>query len=111
MSELKAGDKVVYGTFVGTVRQLIKDTHCVIALRAPMSDGAVSVVAPVEECEVVTEFQPEPAPVVESEIPAEPVEETPSEEPAAPEEPQEAPAAEEPPAKPTTEGEVTEPVT
>jgi len=85
MPELSPGDKVVYGTFVGTVRQLIKDTHCVIGLRAPMSDGATSVVAPVDKCEVVSVL-PEALP--------EPVEEAPPEAPAAVEAPAETPETE-----------------
>jgi len=107
MGELKAGDKVVYGTFVGTVRQLVGDDECVILLRAPMSDGAVTIIAKVEKCEVVTAYpsevveettpepesvpepEPEPETPPEPEIPAEVPAETPSEVPAA--------AAEEPP--------------
>jgi len=80
MAEVSPGDKVVYGTFVGTVRQLVGDDMCVILLRAPMSDGAMTLHAPTEKCEVVSvlpaEDPPDPS---EEEIPAEPVEEAPPE--------------------------------
>ena len=71
MAEVSPGDKVVYGTFVGTVRQLVGDDECVILLRAPMSDGAVTIIALTEKCEVVSSLPPE--------APAEPVEKAPSE--------------------------------
>jgi len=116
MPELKVDDKVVYGTFVGTVRQLVGEDMCVLALRAPMSDGAVTIHAPTEKCEVITSETEMPDEDVEGappgEEPPEPApEEAPAEEsPATAEEPPEAP--EEAPAEaPTTEGEVIEPVT
>jgi len=80
MAEVSPGDKVVYGTFVGTVRQLVGDDMCVILLRAPMSDGAMTLHARTSECEVVSSLPPEAPP--EPEIPAESVEEAPPEAPA-----------------------------
>lgn len=59
MAEVNPGDKVVYGTFVGTVKQLLGEDECVIGLRTPMSDGAVTIIAKIKSCEVVSEFQPE----------------------------------------------------
>jgi len=66
MAEVSPGDKVVYGTFVGTVRQLVGDDECVILLRAPMSDGAMTIIAKVKNCEVVTSLPPEAPPEEET---------------------------------------------
>jgi len=130
MAEVSPGDKVVYGTFVGTVRQLVGDDECVILLRAPMSDGAMTVIAKLSKVEVVTslppetppESEPEPEPVAEEETTPEPEPEPELEAPPEPSpEPEVATATEpapeieaepeEPGASPTTEGEIVEPVT
>jgi hypothetical protein len=57
----KVGDKVVYLGFAGHIKQMLpgdsdlnEEPRCIISLGAPMSDGAVTIIAPtLDSVEVV----------------------------------------------------------
>ena len=53
MDELKAGDKVAYGNFAGTFMQILGDKRCIILLGKPMQDGTPTIIAPINEVELV----------------------------------------------------------